>query len=191
MEDSGERTTLNMVVQPIKDIKTDFKRNLKYIILTLVVLLFYILASSFIIRLFQDNWSFLRSLYFTIINTTTVGFGDIVPTSYGGKVIACINSIAGLIFFGAIVALITLAFQPSSFSGIISTPISNPNNDNDIKTNKIAEGLVCLTELLSNQKNEKSDKLETDRMHITIHKDKEKEGACFYHIDVFIDIRNK
>jgi hypothetical protein len=191
MEDNKNKSTLNLVVAPIKNVKKDFLKNLKYIIATFLVLLFYILVSSLIIRLFEDKWSFYHSFYFTVINTTTVGFGDITPLSHGGKIIACLNAIVGLIFFGAIVGIITLAFQPSSFSGTIEQSPSDNNHDEEKGINKIAEGLVCLSELLSHQKSENSKDVKTDRMHIRIRTDKDLvdlEGKRYFDADVFIYI---
>jgi hypothetical protein len=55
-------------------------------------------------------WS---SIYFTFINLTTVGFGDILPLTDAGRAIAVVNSLVGLVAFGMIVAQITAGFQPA------------------------------------------------------------------------------
>lgn len=57
------------------------------------------------------NWW--SSLYFTAINFTTVGFGDLSPRTSPGRLIAVLNSILGLISFGWLVSVITLALQRS------------------------------------------------------------------------------
>lgn len=184
MANFHKNITSNLEVAPWGDIKHDFKKNFKSIIFTFIVLVIYILLSSFIISLFEQGWSFLQSMYFTIINTTTVGFGDIYPMSSGGKIIACVNAVVGLVFFGAIVALVSLAFQPSSTSENINHSISKAKGGNKSKTTKIAEGIACLTELLSDREN--CDKITTDRMCIRIRLNNELD-CKFYDIDIIIN----
>ncbi|MDH2353332.1 potassium channel family protein [Bradyrhizobium sp. SSUT112] len=55
-----------------------------------------------------------ESFYFTVINVTTVGFGDIYPRTYPGHWIAIANSVFGLMAFGWFVAVFTIALQPAS-----------------------------------------------------------------------------
>ena len=88
----------------------DIRKNRKLIYSILFYLVIYIMISSLAI-LFFEHWSYQHSLYFTTINITSVGFGDVVPATYPGKVIAGINAFAGLIFFGFLIASITIAFQ--------------------------------------------------------------------------------
>lgn len=53
--------------------------------------------------LIQEN--FLTSLYYTTVVTTTLGFGDITPTTDCGKYVAIILSILGTIWFGILAAV--------------------------------------------------------------------------------------
>ncbi len=61
--------------------------------------------------------------YFTVINVTTVGFGDVTAATRVGKLVSGLNAFIGLGLFGVLVALITLAFQPSEFTGT-AKPVS-------------------------------------------------------------------
>jgi len=79
-------------------------------------LLAWILISAFLIALFE-NWTYLHAAYFTVINVTTVGFGDIVPATHRGKILAGLNSFAGLIAFGVLITVITTALQPGEYTG--------------------------------------------------------------------------
>lgn len=90
----------------LKDLRTNFNLYGIWIFFVYVV---YVIISSLFIRLFENNGTFLYSVYSTISNTT-IGFANIEHPSNGGKVIACINAIIGLLFFGAIVGLIALSF---------------------------------------------------------------------------------
>ena len=50
--------------------------------------------------------SFLDSVYYTVVVTTTLGFGDIVPTTMCGRVVTSLLSIAGLIWFSLLASVI-------------------------------------------------------------------------------------
>lgn len=56
------------------------------------------------------------AFYFTVINMTTVGFGDIIPASTAARTLAIFNSLFGLIVFAGFVSLIMMAFSPSGGS---------------------------------------------------------------------------
>ncbi|MFA6959020.1 MAG: potassium channel family protein [Thermoanaerobaculia bacterium] len=107
---------LELVLAPRPKVLEDFYGNLRAIALALVVLLVYVLSSSWLAVQFED-WTFLHSAYFTVINVTTVGFGDVTPVTHAGKILAAANALTGLILFGVVVALVTLAFQPAGMSG--------------------------------------------------------------------------
>lgn len=74
------------------------------------------------------RYGYFDSLYFTIINITTVGFGDITPTTTMAKVISICNSIGDVIAFGYFVTIISAALQPS-------ISINTPPSDEDKKAN--------------------------------------------------------
>ena len=53
----------------------------------------------------REGWSTGDSLYFGFITATTVGYGDMTPTTGRGKIYAIILAMIGLIFTGIMVAL--------------------------------------------------------------------------------------
>lgn len=71
----------------------------------------YVALSSFLMTLCQPEWDWPKSFYFTVINMTTVGFGEVVPSTDAGRALAMVNSIVGLVLFGFLVAVITIALQ--------------------------------------------------------------------------------
>jgi hypothetical protein len=111
-----DRVALALVIQPRRQIVRDAWANRGPVLVALGVLLAYILMSSALIASLE-NWSVPHAAYFTVINVTTVGFGDVTAASRSGKLLAGVNSFAGLVLFGVLVALITLAFQPSQYTG--------------------------------------------------------------------------
>jgi len=52
-----------------------------------------------------ETTSFLDSLYFSIITQTTVGYGDIVPVSFSGKVCSMIQCTFGYLYLGFLIFL--------------------------------------------------------------------------------------
>ncbi len=60
---------------------------------TVVVLIFvgYTLISALLIQQDEKGWSYLQSVYFTFITYTTIGFGDVLPTTHyeEGEFFAC------------------------------------------------------------------------------------------------------
>src|SRR5690349_22043991 len=106
-----QRPVMRMVIASSADIKADLRQNKNPIIVVLLFLLGYILVSGVVYSL-VEHITLLRSFYFTAINVTTVGFGDVVPFSHWGKVLAGLNSFMGLIIFGVLVATLTMALQP-------------------------------------------------------------------------------
>lgn len=119
---------MNLVIASPHQIRADLRRNKRPILFVFAMLILYVLLSGIAYSLTEQN-SYMHSLYFTIINVTTVGFGDIYPITHLGKVIAACNSFAGLIIFGALVATITMALQPSEYSGNLTLPKKLDNQE--------------------------------------------------------------
>ena len=55
---------------------------------------------------FIERGSFLDSLYYTVVVTTTLGFGDVVPTLTGGRLLTSLLSILGIVWFSLLAAMV-------------------------------------------------------------------------------------
>ena len=55
-----------------------------------------------------EGWSVVDAIYFCIMTLTTIGYGDLYPTSDVSKIFTCFYAIAGI---GVFVALITQIAQ--------------------------------------------------------------------------------
>jgi hypothetical protein len=181
---------MELKIAPVHDAIKDFRHNIRWIVSIAGIWLVYVLISSTVIMIWE-NWSYLNSCYFTLINMTTVGFGDIVPTTWQGKFIAGINSVVGLILFGAFVASITMALQPSSFSGsahLVSSP--DTGDDNEVETadeDKAKEFLQGLNSLISIARKHEGNEMSEDprKMDIFIEMDIDgREQYKFVHMHV-------
>jgi len=62
-----------------------------------------VIGSGTLFYRFAEDWSWLDSLYFTVITLTTVGYGDLSPTRAGSKIFTIVLIMMGI---GLLVALI-------------------------------------------------------------------------------------
>ena len=51
-----------------------------------------------------EDWTIVEALYFSVVTLTTVGYGDLSPTSAGTQIFTIIYILTG---FGVLVALLT------------------------------------------------------------------------------------
>lgn len=52
-----------------------------------------------------------QGIYFSLITSTTVGYGDITPSTGLGQCISVLLALIGTVFFGLVVAVATQAFR--------------------------------------------------------------------------------
>lgn len=149
-----QQDTLALVIAPRRQILRDLRANWAPILLVIGVLLVYIIASSAVI-VYVEAWSFLHAAYFTVINVTTVGFGDVTAATRTGKLISGVNAFVGLIVFGVLVAMITLALQPTEFTGTVKSAavssFSDPKEPSTDPRRTVADLLGSLRRLLDTE----------------------------------------
>lgn len=73
------------------------------------IFIFGILVGS-LIYYYLEGWGFLDSFYFVVVTVTTIGFGDLTPTTNAGKLFTIFYS-----FFGVAIALYILSRLSGSF----------------------------------------------------------------------------
>jgi len=102
-----------MSSKPMKDF-INFIRNF-YRVSSLVqgvmlVLLMLILLGALVIS-WAEGLGLGTSLYFALVTATTIGYGDISPTTVSGRIASVMLGIIGLVYFGLVVAISTRALQ--------------------------------------------------------------------------------
>ena len=61
-----------------------------------------VLAYSFLF----ERWTIIDSLYFTVVMLTTTGYGDLAPSTPGGKLFASLFALAGVVLLGMILGVV-------------------------------------------------------------------------------------
>ena len=69
-----------------------------------------IISFTILFRLFGPSFSEIDDFYFVIVTLTTVGYGDITPTTHNEKVLSMILILIGIFVFSTITATITSYF---------------------------------------------------------------------------------
>ena len=59
---------------------------------------------------FEDGWSVIDALYFCVVTLTTVGFGDLHPTSPGTQIFTIVYILTGLGILVALLASVAEAY---------------------------------------------------------------------------------
>ena len=169
------RQTLNLVVAPAVEVRRDFRRNLPWVVGLLIIIVLYVPTSATVVRIWESQWGFWHACYFTVINMTTVGFGDVVPTTSEGKVIAGINAFAGPLLFGALVVVLTLAFQPAGWSATLTASERTeprdeaPRPKDEPVEGSVAELLESLASVVRAAGKEKGLEHDVGRVRIHVH----------------------
>lgn len=104
------RQIAQWVIQPWPRVRRDLMLNRSWVALSFALIVAWFLVSAGL-YLLAENVSYADALYFTGINVTTVGFGDIHPVTGWGKVLSVANRLVGLILFALLTATIFSALQ--------------------------------------------------------------------------------
>lgn len=80
--------------EPQMDITTarQVQRNFRLLGLATVA----VLAIGAVFMHIVEKLSWVNSIYFSVVSLTTVGYGDIVPTTDAGKIFVCFYLLAGI-----------------------------------------------------------------------------------------------
>ncbi|TFY70758.1 hypothetical protein EVG20_g2255 [Dentipellis fragilis] len=79
-------------------------RKQRSMIIITIIFLSYVALGALLSALLMDL-SFVNGLFFTIVTTLTIGFGDIVPTTTAQRVVICFYASFGIIILGASVRI--------------------------------------------------------------------------------------
>ncbi len=95
---------------------------------TLAIVLAIVLTIGTIFYWRVEEWSFLDSLYFSVVALTTVGLGDFAPETNAGKVFTIIYLISGV---GLMMAFATAIVQRSRLWTRVEARVTKRGDDSD------------------------------------------------------------
>ena len=83
--------------------------HVKIVILALIAL---VVAGAGAITFFE-KMPFVDTLYFAFVTGLTIGYGDIVPQTHIGRLVALMIGLVGILFTGLMVAVLVFAVRES------------------------------------------------------------------------------
>lgn len=81
----------------LPNVSQSVKRNIyEHVFKVLTVSAFLLLALGTVVYHFLEDWSWVDSLYFSVVAVTTVGFGDLSPSTDGSKLFTVVYILLGI-----------------------------------------------------------------------------------------------
>jgi voltage-gated potassium channel Kch len=71
-----------------------------------VIALGQILVGTVIFRLIEDDWSLMDSLFFCVVTSTTIGYGDLTPSTDASRLVAIVYILTSVGLLGALLTRI-------------------------------------------------------------------------------------
>ena len=92
------------MVKLLHAVMLSIKRDIEFRILLFFLLTLLVGATLFYSSV--EGWSIIDALYFSVMTMSTIGYGDLVPTTTWSKSFTIIFSILSISFFAAVIAKI-------------------------------------------------------------------------------------
>jgi uncharacterized protein YjbI with pentapeptide repeats len=108
LEEFRDHSLTNRVVYAVWWLTSDCGRSLGRWAAFTVLLAFAFTAIYAILPIdFGPNVTFLSPLYFSIVTLTTLGFGDVLPTTVLGQVAVMVEVIVGYVMLGGLISILS------------------------------------------------------------------------------------
>ncbi len=77
----------------------------------ILVLAFATLTTGTLFYRWSEGWSVVDALYFSVVTLTTIGYGDLAPSTTGAKVFTIMYSLLGVGIIAAFVTTLAIGFR--------------------------------------------------------------------------------
>lgn len=88
-------------------------KNYGYVLMSIffILIVYLLFAALIIFNIEPDTFpNFFEAIYWSVVTMVTVGYGDIIPVTVGGRIVAMVTSIVGVIIFALPSGFIAAAF---------------------------------------------------------------------------------
>lgn len=75
-------------------------------IVALISSFFTLIVIGSIVFHYLERWTWVQSAYFTVVTLTTVGYGDLTPTSDTSRIVVIIFILSGISVFASALAIL-------------------------------------------------------------------------------------
>lgn len=117
---------LQLHVAPTNEVAIDLRKNIKWILYFVSIYVILIFFSVVLIHL-VEQWAFLRSLIFTLLSVTTIGYyGPYQPTNTYATIISIFDAVLGGIAIALLISVISISLQRSDRADI-NTEVDGSN----------------------------------------------------------------
>ena len=89
----------------------DIAQNMGVVLWCLCLFILYLAAGTFVFPLLETDWTYVDSAYFSVVTLTTVGYGDLLPTTPLSKAVVVVYGLLGIVYIGAAVGIIGSAIM--------------------------------------------------------------------------------
>ncbi|MAX82099.1 MAG: hypothetical protein CL843_18210 [Crocinitomicaceae bacterium] len=89
-----------------------WKENPEFRALTVTVL--GLNATGVVFYMWMEKWSFIDALYFCIMTISTIGYGDLTPTTHVSKLFTIFLALGGIGSFISMAAIVSKNMHPSN-----------------------------------------------------------------------------
>jgi len=148
---------------------SEFKSSKSTLVMALVIIVCYlflgVISFSFV---FEKSWSVRESLYFSVVTFTTVGYGDLYPTTEAGQIWCCFFALIGIGIIGYALSIISQNLVQMSINAstkstrkkrdVDVTEIYDDNDSEEVKNEKIEAHAKKMQKIEDKENKEKRDK---------------------------------
>ena len=100
------KNKLNSVIYQIWSITSDCGRSfLRWALWTAVIAVIFAVVYGFVDIDYGDYETSLSPLYYSVVTMTTLGYGDVLPASTSGQIVAMIQVVLGYVMLGGVLSI--------------------------------------------------------------------------------------
>ena len=106
LKEFRESNRLSSVVYKIWWVTSDCGRSVaRWSLWILLLILLYAVLYGFVGIDYGDHQTWFSRIYFSVVTITTLGYGDVLPASLGGQIVAITEVISGYVMLGGLLSI--------------------------------------------------------------------------------------